>query len=217
MLKTIYVEDVLPSWRLLRIVASIKESFWSDDRRVQDYEARHNLASKAGIPTPELTIKTALTQPFSGPNAWVGNDKANDIPEGASLSEYFFYTEQEVRRAFQIRDIDSLALISPKKVYNIQPTLEFHKDLLSFYDNPAIKHSDMLLQRMYVVLLFNSAAISLLYDGNISDLLHFQDCYSNRMALHGPISDIQKNIDVKIILNKLLDPAIFKLFVWDKA
>lgn len=210
----IYVEDVLPSWRLHKIVKSLQNSFWSSDRATQEKESRHGIAARANIPTPEKTIAAALNQPFSGSRAWGADAKFNNIPDELALTQFYSYTELEVKRAFQIRYLDNLEFIHPSTPEIFQPILEFYKDKALFHCSPVSECDLEMYLKSYKSLVMNLALIALISDGDISEILHLQHSFSNRLALEGDIDEFKELWDAKSILMQNLHPHIYKLLHW---
>jgi hypothetical protein len=179
----IHVEEILPSWRLPKIVQSMRDEFWPLERRGQELEVRRNIAARAGLPTPEAALAAALTHQISGPTAWSGDAAANAIDIETTTNEYFVTMEQEIRRGFQLRHDDALVFLDPDGTPEVfQPALELFHDIAFFHHTPAAQRSDLYHLKAYRAIVANLMLLSLLSDGDLSDLMALEKSFEARMV-----------------------------------
>lgn len=134
----LYVEDILPQWRLYRILKTFNGSNWfanlskniGKKRKTIQYALWEDIAFNAGIPLPKNALELSLNNLFQGPDSNRDMDlyeiKKEEHP-GILIDQYLI---EEFKRGFQIRLQDSLAFLKPQKniIEIFEPLIEFFPD-----------------------------------------------------------------------------------------
>ncbi len=217
----IYVEDVLPGWRLPKITKAMKQVFWSPNLQEQDQEVLEGIARRAGLPTPKRTLLAALPKPFDGPRSWHNDSRSMGKPENETTAEAFHYTQAEVRRAFKLRLRDPLVFVGLRgggehEVF--RPALEMFADQALFNDNPVTTASPYLHITFYLHLVTNLTCLSLLGDGDLSDVPRiqksFEGAFRNRGFLDQEIEGMREYWNACTWVPRFLGPNLSKLVYW---
>jgi hypothetical protein len=213
-----YVEDCLPSWRLVRAVEAIKNSFWTDLRSVQELEVKERIALRAGIPTPADVVSAALSEPILDKSAWSFDMKALGVLEDATVIEYLYYCESEIRRGLGIRDKDHLAFLRPETPDVFQPAIEFYKDTALLHESPISRPRGAHHLKAFQTLVGNLGLLSLLGDGDLSDVSKIQRSFSNAVSQLSASSnervDWNSMCDAQRIVRDVLGDTIFSRLSW---
>lgn len=210
----IYVEDVLPSWRLPRVVRSMRDEFWPADRSGQELEVRRNIAMRAGIPTPEATLAAALSGPISGATAWSADVKLQEVPEEITGIEYYEGMQNEIRRGFKARYDDALVFLFPEKAPEVfQPALEYFRDISFFHESPAGERSSVFHLKAHRTIIGIMAALALLSDGDLAGMQPLEKSFEARMKQKfGDVSQVHALWRVSSVLEQSFREPFRRLF-----
>jgi len=213
----IYVEDVLPSWRLLKIVEAMRNVFWNTDWERAKYNPTVEIAKMAGIPTPVAAIRATVNKALSGRTAYESSQILYGVEPVLQTAEYYRKMESEFHRAFRIRNSNNQALFDLDNLF--RPAIIFYEDIAVFSHRWDPNEENLLLfQKIFYEIVFNTAAMALLSDGNVSSLVKLQR--SNRQTLARIFEMKPADLrdfgyeDVRDILQRVLNPAIFGLLKW---
>lgn len=212
------VEDVLPGWRLPRIVTSMKDCFWSLEAQGQHKYALEVVASAAGLPTPRAVLESALGHSFTGAESWESAARAHGVPIEATHLECFSYTESEIHRAFRDRLANALSFVPVPGRHvspgTLQPTLEIFRDTAFCHLSPTTEASDGIHYKFYLNMLICLAESALTTDGNVSVLPHIQKSFLARYP------SLQDSLgpgmwDARHIVRNAIGDELFSLLSWE--
>lgn len=182
----LYVEDCLPSWRLKKVVDAIKQSGWPHERDQAEQSARHDIAARAGIPTPQQTLAAVRGKKFTGEHAWGADHRLMGIPPEATTMECFDYCQREIARGMEIRNNDFLAFTHSEKPTSFQPALEFYADVALFSGAPGSNYSLPFYFKTFLFLIRNKVLLELFYgDGDLSELQQIESAFLSRLEQEG--------------------------------
>jgi hypothetical protein len=216
---TFYVEDVLPSWRLPRIVEAAKNEFWPSSTKEKQKFAGSILAHRAGVPSADMALKSSLEVPFTGPKGWGADASRLQDYEArpntllySNPAEYILYIEKEVARAFRRRLQDPLAFIAPSDMPDtFQPLLEFFSDFVRFDCDLENKSSDTLHLTAFLGVVLSRVALALWSDGDVSDLREPVTLFFSRFD---ETSGLSNGLDLPGLLDKLIDERYKQCLRW---
>lgn len=125
----IYVEDVLPAWRLQKVVKSMQSFVWNmKDRESVNSLLLEQICAKANIPTPKTTLENLLQTPIKGKVGWEGDLIFQPENSRLSLNEYYQYTEDEFLKMFRVRLQNYYLHILPDKPFLFEPLFELYEN-----------------------------------------------------------------------------------------
>lgn len=134
----LYVEDILPQWRLYRIQNTFRTSKWfanlsnhiGKKPEIIQNALWKDIAINAKIPPPIDALELSFKNKFQGPNANKDMDLFEIKKEEHPSYLIDKYLIKEFKRGFQIRLQDSLALLIPKEdnIEIFEPLIEFFND-----------------------------------------------------------------------------------------
>jgi hypothetical protein len=141
----VYVEDVLPSYRLPRIVQSLRQSSWGIDMADQRNLRRLfvELPKSIGLEAVTDTYERLRTARYSLGANWGGKIISN--PPNRKLDElleiyfggeaYIKFLEEQYRRNFRLRSTNPAAFIT-------KPRGTLHEPILTFFSDRLVVSSD---------------------------------------------------------------------------
>jgi hypothetical protein len=203
----IYVEDCLPSWRLQKIAAVLKDFPWPHDREAAERAARREIAQRAGIPTPAQTLFAIQGSSFMGPNAWGADTRLHGAPGG--LMDYFEYSRRELTRGLDIRRRDFLAFSQPSDIEIFQPLLEFFTDTVLLNGAPGAPPSLPLYAKAVISLIASKLLLEIFFGkGEVRELKQIETAFLARLAAEGITPDSIAWPGLPKIARSVLGPQI---------
>ena len=170
---SLIVEEVLPSFRLEKLVEVALTDFWPATTSELDDFLNQTLCVRAGLPKPSKVISQGLAVSYSGKNSW-GYDARSRGEDLFDLSIVLEYSQDEVRRAMSIRERSASAFVREnyEKVGSFSPILTFYRDSVIYgMDTPSYDgRYDELYLKAYWKFISDGLTFSLLKDGDLTDL-----------------------------------------------
>lgn len=125
------VEDVLPSWRIPKVVKALCADFW--DSKTAKYRVLEGIAKHAKIPTPKEGLEIAANVALSGPMSW-GADSKLTMGEYFGFANFFQHAQEEFKRAFNARLNNPLVFLGVGQLSGppFRPVVEVYSDYVNF-------------------------------------------------------------------------------------
>jgi hypothetical protein len=178
---TIYVEDVLPAWRLARLLARVGGVLWPGDSPGRRRLAQADLARLVPMTTPRHALAELADQPLNTADGWFADVRRGGATDEEVHAQYRSFMMREIQRGFRLRLEDPLAFLAPAEPDVFQPVLEIYSDSAFFHDPPT-NPSPFLPVRAYTDLMRNTACLALLTDGDMSDFRVVERATMDRFA-----------------------------------
>ncbi len=130
----VFIEDLLPSLRLPRLVNEAKRHFWSSEGPALDQLMGHTLCGAIGLESPHAVATRGAKLTYNGPRSWGVDFENSGGPAALDPRLAFDYFDSECRRAMQVRSA------SPSIVYRepytmdliFRPAITFYRDVVVF-------------------------------------------------------------------------------------
>lgn len=164
------VEDVLPAWRLERLVEGMRRMVWPQQREARQALARRTLAESVGLTAPEDTLRSMTEAVVNGPNGWFSNLRAAGDTQAEIDRHYRTFLISRFVAGATLRLEDPLALSEPSVPAVFQPILEIHGDRAFVHRAPDAENAGETALRCYLELVAATFFTSLLSDGDLSEL-----------------------------------------------
>ncbi len=217
------VEDVHPSWRLLRAVRALQDEFWPWKPEDRAAMISTGISRNAGMPAPFDVAKALLEHPIHSETALTADAILAGIKPEATVAPYVQYAESAIRFALQYRKDDPLAIIAPSKPFGLKPLVEFFQDcaVLNMY---AMRNGEMyrllqspdLLPMLMTELISGLSLFALMTDGDVEDLARFEKSYQAELRVSGfdePIKNAR--LEVREIVSQTLGKGAADSLYWN--
>jgi hypothetical protein len=204
---TLVVEDVLPSFRLPRLVEAARKRFWPRDPKKWQSLLAQDLATAAGLTAPARLAEFGATATYSGDNSWSYDTRLLSGQGAEILAKPFDLAQEDVRRAMRQR------LTEPTAVVIHDGQLEPIRPILTFFDDAPLLGrpglgDDWLLSVIlsYRKFIADGIHLALLSLFETDKLLHcersmLQRIQSSREAPNDPLHQIATNFTDEQIRN----------------
>jgi hypothetical protein len=120
------VEEVLPSYRLPRLVEAAKHLYWPRDPSRRDALLARDLAEAAGLVASERIANVGASAPYSGPRSWDAAARKHDPETRVGLA--FEIAQEDIRRAMRKRLDRPSSMLEEGASDPIQPVIQFFND-----------------------------------------------------------------------------------------
>lgn len=130
----VFIEDLLPSLRLPRLVKEAKRYFWSSGTQELDQLMGHTLCDAIGLESPHAIAARGAEATYNGPSSW-GIDFEKDGGAAALNPRLAFdYFDSECRRAMQLRSSSPSVVHREPYTTDIifRPAVIFYRDVVIF-------------------------------------------------------------------------------------
>jgi hypothetical protein len=124
---TMLVEEVLPSFRLPRVVESAMNSFWPRDPEKRGALLARHLAASAHLTTPERVAEVGAEASYSGEHSWDYDER--QFSREPQLGKTYNVAQEDVRRAMKKR------LANPSSILMREDEPDPIRPLLTFFDD----------------------------------------------------------------------------------
>lgn len=130
----VFIEDLLPSLRLPRLVKEAKRHFWSSEGPDLDQLMGHTLCDAIGLESPHAVATRGAKATYNGPRSWGIDFENNGGPAALSPKLAFDYFDSECRRAMQLRSASpSIVHREPYTAeITFRPAVIFYRDVVIF-------------------------------------------------------------------------------------
>lgn len=223
--RILYVEDVLPVWRLHKIItayensedlASLTLNLKENRGKIKD-ALWYDISTKSGIPSPKDALEGAFNNPIRGVNADADMKLYGIKPEEHPFSLIDQYLIREFKRGFQIRLEDSLAFTLPDKqqIEIFEPLIEFFNDKVILTRRTNEEYwlkMDILAFNKYI---FENALYQIfLGEGDLSEIIHYYELFKEHEIIQR-IGDGISNLDPKTLLISQIGIGICRKIRWN--
>jgi hypothetical protein len=179
------VEEVLPSFRLVRLLEAAKDISWPDDPAELYDLLANKLCARAGLCLPKDIVRVGLEgQDYSGKDSWGFDHRVNGLPAETDPGPIYEYAQVMVRRAMRIREQFPGSFIweNCEHAYPFRPLLMFYRDWVEFgFDFcEDFDQRFMLGVNAYWSLISGGIACALISDGSVEKLLRLQSAIEAR-------------------------------------
>lgn len=138
------VEDVLPSFRLPRLVEAARKRFWPRDPDKLSPLVARDLAVAAGLTAPGRVAEVGAGAAYSGENSWSYDERQLGGQLGDLVGRPFDLAQEDVRRAMRKRLTDPTEILMQKDYREpLRPVISFFDDG-ALLGNPGIRQDWLL-------------------------------------------------------------------------
>ncbi len=128
------VEDVLPAFRLPRLVEVAANRFWPEAGAELDDFLGASLCDAAGLIRPERISEIGSTATFSGQKSWGADHRLLNLNSNNNPALIQDYLQEQVRRAMTLRKESPSSLLQENHLdeYLFRPLIIFYNDRVVF-------------------------------------------------------------------------------------
>jgi hypothetical protein len=167
-----YIEDLLPTLRLPRLVQEAKNHFWDEDRKELDDLLGSRICVGAGLWAPYEVAKRGVNATYLGESSWGADYRRRGGSPELDPAQAFLYIASEFQRAMSIRATSPSALLYESDDGGIpfRPTITFYENHINFGVND-------LQNREAAVFLLASLFHKFLHDSAMLELIGMQESH----------------------------------------
>lgn len=188
--KEVFIEDLLPSMRLPRLVEEAKQHFWSNEEQALDQMMGHTLCDAIGLESPYAVAARGAEITYNGPRSWGIDFESNGGPEALNPRLAFDYFDSECRRAMQQRCSAPSSLHREPHTTEIafRPAIIFYRDVVIFGVNDLEGHENalMLVAALYRKFLKNVQLLRAIGLPDDHDIDAMRELLWDRLSVQGP-------------------------------
>jgi hypothetical protein len=218
----VWVEDAHPSWRLVRVVRALQETFWPWKVTERESLVSHGLSGRARIPAPRDVIARLVRAPLHSAEAlYFDADLAGHSHEETS-TPYHEFVESVIRVALSRKQKHPLDAIFPKEPSGLKPLLEFYKDcaVINLYTLQngkvqPLKEPPRLIYQALMELIGGLAIFALLGSGDVTDLPFLERSFTSEVRMSGTWDIVPgAPLDVKDMVESIVGKHVAARLRW---
>lgn len=186
------VEDLLPAFRLKKLVAVAANEFWPTDNSELDTFFGRTLCAKANLVAPVDVAEAGIAAIMTGADSWGYDYRNAGLPLEADLSSLVNYSLEQFTRAMRLRAKNPGCMVRENredKNFMFRPLITFYDNVVVFGFDDTLKKTDPRLYFLSFRQFASEVILNFLLGSNDADeLKRLQGLMVNR-ALRGQQPD----------------------------